>query len=43
MAMVNVRGYGSIELDEEKTRTLALEIKLKDLYKDNTFELDEWL
>ena len=43
MAGINVRGYGVVELDEKNVRVLdaAKPIKIGDLYRDNSFEIDE--
>ena len=43
MPEIKIRGYGSIELDKEKTRRLDINepIKRKDLYRDDSLERDD--
>lgn len=43
MAGVKVRGYGSLELDEQNTRVLDVNkpIRIGDLYRDNSLEIGE--
>ena len=43
MAGINVRSYGVVELDEKNVKVLPTTepIKVKDLYRDNSFEINE--
>ncbi len=43
MAGINVRSYGAVELDEKEVKILdaTKPIKVKDLYRDNSLEIDE--
>lgn len=43
MPGIKIRGYGSVELDEENTRSLNINepVKRKELYRDDSLERDE--